>query len=312
MKQKILCCIAVISLLLTLCVGASATAEQRCGETITWSLDGGTLTVSGKGEMYDFPDGSPWDVHKGEITHVVFTGGVTYVGACAFKDYDALVSIDFGSDLYEIGEEAFRDCDNLTVIHLPAAFKVFGKNCLRSCDRLTAIHSEGRFPTFRSNCLWDTYATIYFPAERPWGVEYIQQLEEAFNGRIEFLASDGSDPYDPSAETTAETTEATTEPTTETTEPSTEATTEPTDETTVPTETTAPVETTAAPTESAVPSTAPAVTVPQTQEPGRSFNWLGWLLGGIALVMLLALVWRIFAASRRQGKYSAKKKPHRK
>lgn len=310
MKRKLLCCIAVLCMLFTLLFQAYATEGQTCGDGITWSLDGSTLTISGSGAMSDFTSGAPWDVHKSEITRVVFTGGVTYVGAYAFKDYDSIVSVDFGSAMYEIGEEAFRDCDGLTVLNLPATFKVLGKNCLRSCDKLTAIHCAGRPLTIRSNCLWDTYATIYFPADRPWGVDYIQQLEEAFHGRIEFRASDGTDPYDPSAETTVETTVETTAPTEAPTEPSTEATTEP-EETTAPAETTAPTEATAPPTDATQPSTTPAPTEPQQQEPKRNFNWLGWLLGGITLVMLLMLlnlVRHIFAANRKQGKYSAKRK----
>ena len=168
-----------------------------CGNGISWALNGNTLTISGSGKMYDFGGDTPWAIWKDRITAVTFTGGVTYVGANAFNDYDKITSVSFGSDLYELGASAFRDCDGLTTISLPAAFKIFGADCLRSCDNLKRINCAGRFPRFNDNCLWDTYATIYFPAENPWSAKDIKDLEKAFNGRIEFLASDGSDPVPP-------------------------------------------------------------------------------------------------------------------
>lgn len=307
MKNRILSLLLLLCLLASLCLPVLATEVQSFGNGFTWSLDGSTLTVSGSGNMPDFTEGgAPWAAHKNQISRVVFTGGITYVGAYSFKDYDGITSVDFGSAMYEIGAEAFRGCDGLTALHMPASFKVFGKNCLRGCTNLTAIHCAGRFPSFRSNCLWDTYAKIYFPVERPWGIEYIKQLEEAFNGRIEFLASDGTDPYDPSLETTAPT-EETTVPTVETTAP-TEETTEPTEETTVPTEeTAAPTAPPTAPPPQTAPPTAPQETVPPPAEPG-GINWAGWILGLLALVLLMSLVTWIFLANQKQGKYSAKKK----
>lgn len=203
-------------------------APDECGDGITWEFDGGVLYIRGDGEMDDFEEGAaPWQAYKDEIEEVIIEGKLTYIGAYAFKDFDNLLAVDFGSALYEIGKEAFRSCDGLNAIWLPDTFKVFGESSFQSCKNLKEIHCSGRFPSFRQNSMWDSYLTIYFPAERPWGVEYIRQLEEAFKGRVEFLASDGSDPYDPTEatepeETVPETTEAVTEPPAETTAPVTE------------------------------------------------------------------------------------------
>ena len=191
---------------------------NECGEGITWSFEGTTLTIEGSGTMDDFQeDAAPWQAHKDEIEKVIIKGGVTYIGAYAFKNYDAVKTVEFGKGLYEIGKEAFASCDGLEKIWLPSSFKVFGEGCLQSCKNLKEIHSEGRFPSFRQNCLWDTHATIYYPAESPWGTEYIAQLEDAFKGRIQFLAEDGTDHYVPTEpeETAAETTAPVTEPETE-------------------------------------------------------------------------------------------------
>lgn len=278
-----------------------------CGETVTWNLEDGVLTITGVGEMDDFPEGAPWSEQKDTVTKVVISGGITYVGGYSFKDFDALETVEFGSDVYEIGPEAFRSCGALTVIELPASFKVFGESSFLACAKLKEIHCEGKFPSFRQNCLWDTYATIYFPAERPWGVEYIRQLEEAFHGRIEFLASDGSDPYEPTEatepseapETTAPTTQPQTEPPTQATEPVTEPVV------------TAPPETTAAPTEA---PTEPEQTVPATTAPGEAGedggSWIPFLIIGVSGGFLI-LGGLIFRLTSRRGRYSAKRRRKR-
>ena len=206
-------------------------APNYCGDAILWAFSDGTLTLTGTGKMDDFPNGAPWAEHKDQIRTVIISGGITYIGAYSFSDYDKLTDVQFGKDVKEIGERAFFSCDGLTKVSLPASFKVFGPASFMGCSKLKEFHCAGVFPSFRQNCLWDTYAVIYFPASRPWSLKYIKELEEAFHGRIEFLASDGSDPYEPTEapkETERPTEEPTTEPVTEaTTEPVTDPTTEP-------------------------------------------------------------------------------------
>ena len=158
-------------------------APGYCGEAILWNYENGTLTLTGTGAMDDFPDGTPWEAHKEEIKTLVISGGITYIGAFSFCDYDKLTDIQFGKDVYEIGERAFFSCDGLTKVHLPQSFKVFGPSSFMGCSKLKEFHCEGKFPSFKQNCLWDTYAVIYFPAARPWNVNNIRDLEEAAAAR---------------------------------------------------------------------------------------------------------------------------------
>ena len=154
--------------------------------------------------MYDYEEGAaPWAAYKDQITKVVFSGNVTTVGSYAFKDYDAITDVDFGSAMHTLGANSFAQCDGLTSISLPATFRIFGEQSLYSCKNLKAIHCYGPFPSFKLNCLWDSYVTIYYPASSPWSVDLIAQLEEAFHNRIEFRASDGTDPYVPTQPTEA-------------------------------------------------------------------------------------------------------------
>lgn len=264
-----------------------------CGENLVWLIEDGVLTISGTGDMADCTGGAPWVYYKEEIESVVLKGGITSVGAGAFENYDNLKEVDFGDSLTQIGAKAFLSCDGLTEIELPATFKIFGEDCLRECANLTKIHCNGGFPSFKLNCLWNSYLQIIYPAQRPWPVSLVEELETAFQGRIEFLASDGTDPYTPTEpeeteeETVPETTEKTTEPTTKPTEEPTEATTAPT---------TAPA---TAPTEETVPETT-LETVPETTEPAPKENTsfgkfvLGLCIftGVLSLVLVVVLILR--------------------
>ena len=269
-----------------------------CGDAILWAFSDGTLTLTGTGQMDDFQEDAHWAEHKDEIKTVIISGGITYTGAYRFSDYDALTDVQFGKDVYEIGERAFFSCDGLTEVHLPAGFKVFGPSSFMGCTKLKAFHCEGKFPSFRQNCLWDTYAVIYFPAERPWGVDLIRDLEEAFHGRIEFLASDGTDPYEPT-EAPAQTEEPTQAPTEEPTEAPT--TVPPTTEA----PTTAPTQTEEIPAETQEAQggvTEPLVIVPAEpeKEGGSKVGYI--IIGAVAAFLILGKI--VFGSGKKKGKYS--------
>ena len=295
--NRIFACLLAVLWLLPVAARAE-TASGTSGEGITWSLDGGTLTITGNGPMEDFAEGgAPWQSYKDQITKVVLSGNVTTVGAYSFQDYDGITEVDFGFALHTLGEHSFEYCDGLTSIHLPSTFRIFGENSLHSCKNLTAIHCEGPFPSFKLNCLWDTNTKIYYPAKSPWSVDLIAQLEEAFHGRIEFLDSDGKDHYTP--EETEETTEATTEATTApTTEPTTAPTTAPTT-----TPTTAP---TTAPTTQATtfPFTFPTETTEAPKQSGGAGVGLALIGLTLSLIGFGILIFKPKKGKKRGGKYS--------
>lgn len=226
-----------------------------CGEQVTWRYENGVLTLEGTGPTDDFYAGQPWAAHITEIETLELKGSISYIGAYAFPDYDNLKSVDFGTGLTEIGQAAFSGCDGLTLIELPAGFRVFGEDSFSHCKNLKEFRFQGGMPKFKLNCLWNTYATLIYPAASPWPLVHLEQLEEAFQGRIEFLDSEGGDPIVGQEETAA--------PTTEATQPATQEAVILPEETEAP-ETT--VETTEAPTQAPTETQVPETTVPATTE----------------------------------------------
>ncbi|SDB52958.1 hypothetical protein SAMN02910263_02670, partial [Butyrivibrio sp. INlla16] len=81
--------------------GQTALAESdgslsgTCGEGLTWTLENGTLTISGTGKMTDYVGGNhaPWYNDRNNINKVVICDGVTSIGAWAFWQCESLTSI---------------------------------------------------------------------------------------------------------------------------------------------------------------------------------------------------------------------------
>ena len=315
MKRFITCFLAGIMLISlgNLHVSAEFVSEEPvprepgyCGEAVTWTYADGVLTLEGSGRMDDFYAGQPWQACAEQITQLKIADGITYVGAYAFPDYDALKTVQFGGSLTEIGQSAFSGCDGLTEISLPGSFRIFGEESFSHCKNLKAIHFEGGFPKFKMNSMWDTFAKLYYPAERPWPLEHIRQLEEAFQGRIEFLASDGTDPYVPEEAGDRETTEATepsAQPPAETEMPTEAPHTEPAEEVTEAPRTEPAEEVTEAPSTEAeeTQETAAAeepVIFPESQDGGGG---LSLPVAGLIFLMVISGGGAIFLLGRMTG-----------
>ena len=100
-------------LLIALLMGLSANAETSgtCGPDLKWHLtDNGVLTISGKGEMYDysFPDGGPWS--KSDIKRIIIGDSVTTIGQDAFRDCSSLTSVTIPNSVTTIRWSAFSGC----------------------------------------------------------------------------------------------------------------------------------------------------------------------------------------------------------
>ena len=98
-------------LLIALLMGLSANAEKSgsCGPNLKWHLtDDGVLTITGKGEMYDYSHSRPWGYS--DIKRIIIGDSVTTIGNSAFSDCYSLTSVTIPNSVTTIGEFAFSDC----------------------------------------------------------------------------------------------------------------------------------------------------------------------------------------------------------
>ncbi|MBR0446310.1 MAG: hypothetical protein IIX23_03330 [Oscillospiraceae bacterium] len=104
-----------IALLIALLPGVTlpataAEASGKCGDNLTWEVHNGTLTISGTGPMYNYPDlkTAPWYELHNSIWHLDIQEGVTTIGDYAFS-YLSLVTTRFSipTSIEAIGSKAF-------------------------------------------------------------------------------------------------------------------------------------------------------------------------------------------------------------
>ncbi len=116
MLKKLLAHFLAIVMLLSLiplgAVSVTVSAKTLNGQTgeCSWSLEGTTLTISGKGAMAgyyeDSPEAPPWGM---DVSKVVIKDGVTAIGTCAFMDCEDLTSITIPKSIEKIGVDAFTN-----------------------------------------------------------------------------------------------------------------------------------------------------------------------------------------------------------
>ena len=132
-------------LLIALLMGLSANAEKSgtCGPDLRWYLtNDGVLTISGKGEMYDYSDDNRelWDEYdKYDIERIIIGDGVTTIGVNAFSDCDNLASVTIPNSVTTIGEEAFSLCSALTSVTIGNSVTTIGNNAFYNCSALTSV-----------------------------------------------------------------------------------------------------------------------------------------------------------------------------
>lgn len=132
----------------------------KCGDSLYWSIDGGELSISGEGRMWDFT--IPWSDVRGGILSFAIDGrvksipdyafcgcvsadcelalpaGLEYIGDRAFCGCGLLYgSAVFSSDLTYIGDYAFYGCESLEGgISLPDSVSYVGEYAFCGCGSL--------------------------------------------------------------------------------------------------------------------------------------------------------------------------------
>ena len=135
-----LSCIAVL-ILLTLPGGASA-ASGCCGDHLTWTLSGGSLTIRGTGPMTSWSSvtETPWYDDRDSITSVTIGNGVTTIEKESFYYCSNLQSITTPATLTSIGAGAFEYCSSLRSIVIPSSVTEIGQNAFNGCTSLANVN----------------------------------------------------------------------------------------------------------------------------------------------------------------------------
>ena len=142
-------------LLIALLMGLSAKAESSgtCGPNLKWHLtDDGVLTISGKGEMYDYSvpyNSAPWRYFG--VKRIIVGDSVTTIGEYAFSYCSSLTSITIPNSVTTIKEYAFSNCSSLTSVTIPNSVTTIGGWAFSICSSLTSVTIPNSVTTIGDN-----------------------------------------------------------------------------------------------------------------------------------------------------------------
>lgn len=84
----------------------------------SWYVSGTVLTVSGSGEIPDYPiGGAPWHHACNGIKRIVISEGITKIGANAFYGFSEAESVSLPLSLHDVSYGAFLNCGNLSQVY---------------------------------------------------------------------------------------------------------------------------------------------------------------------------------------------------
>lgn len=147
--RKILSVLVTVAMVFIMVPKGIVRADSgNCGPGLTWSFSGGVLTISGSGDMYDYPEhlhgpdsgnelAQPWFHLKPSITSIVINEGVTSIGAGAFWGCNALTSVSIPGSVQRIGFAAFADDRALGSVTIPSG--VVGEAAFIRCSGLQTV-----------------------------------------------------------------------------------------------------------------------------------------------------------------------------
>ena len=143
MKKRLLSLLLVLVMVLMLVpvTGAETVASGTCGENVTWTLEDGTLTISGSGAMTNYTSNghAPWYDSRKNITKVVIENGVTTIGRYAFVYFSELTEVTIPSSVKEIVGYAFGKCSKLNDVTIPSSVTTIGDAAFTECAALAEI-----------------------------------------------------------------------------------------------------------------------------------------------------------------------------
>ena len=140
--------ISLALILLMIPCGVVRADSGNCGPGLSWSFSGGVLTISGSGDMYDYPEhlhgpdsgnelAQPWFHLKPYINSIVINEGVTSIGAGAFWGCNALTSVSIPGSVQRIGFAAFADDAALGSVSIPNG--VIGEAAFIRCSGMRTV-----------------------------------------------------------------------------------------------------------------------------------------------------------------------------
>ena len=141
-------------------IGSNQTPDENlsgsCGDgaNYTYEKANHTLTISGKGAIYDYDNSSnkaPWSSYADEIQKIEFESGITSIGDFAFYNCRSIMSLSIPATVGYIGSSAFEDCTNLASLSLNEGLLYIGVSAFAGCSGIQTLSIPSTVNTISIN-----------------------------------------------------------------------------------------------------------------------------------------------------------------
>ena len=112
-------------------------ASGNCGENLTWTVSGTTLTISGTGKMTEYGIGAPWGSYRDTVTTLVLNDGIGSISAYAFYNMTKITSVTIPSSCESVGSFAFQGCSSLKTANVNCSY--LGESAFILCRALQTV-----------------------------------------------------------------------------------------------------------------------------------------------------------------------------
>ena len=183
-------CLSVVAVLVLCCFVAlpmEAKADSgTCGDSLTWTLSNGTLSISGTGDMYDYTSSShaPWYSSRSSVTKIKIGRGVTHIGDYAFRNC-AVTSLTIPGNVKSIGQYAFRTNQNMKELVLEEGVETLGTYAFAYCSALTSIKMTSSINLLAERAIFDCPAltdVYYVGTQTQWNAMTIETGNHKLTG----------------------------------------------------------------------------------------------------------------------------------
>ena len=147
---------------------AAYAASGSCGDNLSWTLDAGTLTITGSGPMDDYTldAPAPWYAYRDQILRVVLPEGLTYIGELAFYECTEVTVLKVPDSVKQIGAYAFFHCHDLQMLDLGTGVTVLGECAFSNCYSINALRLPGSLENIGKKAFYrcESISTVTVPA----------------------------------------------------------------------------------------------------------------------------------------------------
>lgn len=122
---------------------SQTTTQSGTYGSMAWSVQDGTLTITGNGAMPDASASAPVPWGSLNVSKVVIGEGITTIGKENFYNMNTITEVQFPSTLQKINEAAFYMCSGILKVNLPVATTTIEKGAFADCMSMTDFSAPG-------------------------------------------------------------------------------------------------------------------------------------------------------------------------